>query len=465
MEFKSFVDCLQDGSDFGAFKQFGSAMDAEWVSSALLETGTASIRRRKLPAELAVWLVIGMGLFRDRSVEAVVKHLGLVFAPVGSGSSVGRRTVVPAAISAARARIGPEPLQRIFARSAEVWSSVASEASPWHGLAVYAVDGTTFRVPDTASNREAFCLPASSRGPAAYPQVRAVMLLAARSHIIRAAVFGPCRGKGSGEQSLARQLWDDVPAGSVVILDKGFLSYPVLYRLAAGDATGPKHWLIRAKSGLAMRPVTEFGTGDCLVEVNISAEARADDPTLPKTMRVRAIQYEVEGHEPQLLLTSLVDHARYPALDIAQLYHERWEIELAYDEIKTHMLEREEALRSKTSSAIEQEIWGLLIGYNLVRCRMIEVASDVGLPHNRISFRNTIHLVRIFCLVEAWDDAASKLPARLAQLDEMLTLLLLPSRRPARSFPRHVKIKMSSYKRNRGALADNALESNEEVLK
>ena len=182
-------------------------------------------------------------------------------------------------------------------------------------------------------------------------------------------------------------------------------------------------------------------------------------------MKVRAIQYEVEGHEPQLLLTSLVDHERYPALDVAHLYHERWEIELAYDEIKTHMLEREEALRSKTSSAIEQEIWGLLIGYNLVRCRMLEVASDVGLPHNRISFRNTIHLVRIFCLVEAWDDAASKLPARLAQLDEMLTLLLLPSRRAARSYPRHVKIKMSNYKRNRGTLGSNASESEKEILK
>ena len=204
------------------------------------------------------------------------------------------------------------------------------------------------------------------------------------------AAFGPCRGKGSGEQSLARQLWDDVPAGSLVILDKCFLSYPVLCRLAAGDASAPKHWLIRAKSGLAMRPVSEFGAGDYLMDVDISAEARADDPTLPKTMRVRAIQYEVEGHEPQLLLTSLVD--------------------------------------------------------------------------NRIIFRNTKHLVRIFCLVEAWDDAASKLPARLAQLDEMLTLLLL-SRRAARSYRRDVKIKVSKYERNRGTLGSNALESEKEILK
>lgn len=458
MEFKAFVDCLQDGSDIAAFKQFGGAMDAEWVSSALSETGTASIRRRKLPAEMAVWLVIGMALFRDRSIEAVVKHLGLVFQP-GTGSSVGRTSVVPGAISAARERIGPEPLERIFCRSAEVWSSIAGEASLWRGLSVYAVDGTTFRVPDTSKNREAFGLPGSSRGQAGYPQVRAVTLMAARSHIIRAAAFGPCRGKGTGEQSLARELWDQVPPGSVVILDKGFLSYPALSRLGTSDELGPRHWLIRAKDGLAMRPIAELGDGDCLIELDISAEARRSDPGLPDTMRVRAIRYEVEGHHPQLLFTSLLDHTRYPALDIAHLYHERWEAELAYDEIKTHMLEREEALRSKTPAAITQEIWGLLIAYNLVRCRMLEVASDVGLPHNRISFRNTIHLVRIFCLVGAWDEAPSKIPTRLAELAEMLSLLLLPSRRTARSFPRHVKIKMSSYKRNPGRAAHETLDS------
>ena len=80
------------------------------------------------------------------------------------------------------------------------------------------------------------------------------------------------------------------------------------------------------------------------------------------------------------------------------------------DEIKTHMREREEALRSKTPTSVAQEIWGLLIAYNLVRCRMLEVAHDAGVPQTQVSFRNTIHLVRIFCLVEAWDDAASKLP-------------------------------------------------------
>jgi len=453
MEFNAFVENLQDGFNIEAFKQFGGPLDSDWVRQALAETGTASVRRRKLPAHLAVWLVIGMGLFRDRSIEAVVKHLGLVFSRAGGRAVVNGAAVVPSAIAAARKRLGAEPLQRIFSHSAEVWSAVASEAELWKGLAVYAVDGTTFRVPDTVENLDEFGLPGSSRGQASYPLVRAVTLVAARSHIIRAAAFGPCLGKGTGEQTLARELWDDVPPASVVILDKGFLNYPVLYRLATHDPAtdaAPKHWLIRAKSNLVMRHIKELGDGDSIVEVALPADARREDPAMPKTMQVRAVSYQVDGHEPQLLLTSMLDHERYQALDVAQLYHERWEIELSYDEIKTHMLEREEALRSKTPAAISQEIWGLLIAYNLVRCRMIEVASDIGVPHNRISFRNTIHLVRIFCLVHAWDDAVSKLPARLSALDEMLSLLLLPMRRAERSYPRHVKIKMSSYNRNPG---------------
>ena len=457
MEFNTFVEVLQDGSNIAAFEQFGGPLDVAWITQALSETGTASIRRRKLPAHAAVWLAIGMGLFRDRSIEAVVKHLGLVFSPTAGRSAVGNGSVAPAAISAARARIGDKPLQQIFNRSAEVWSAVASEAELWRGLAVYAVDGTTFRVPDTVSNREEFGLPGTSRGQAGYPQVRVVTLVAARSHIIRAAALGPCRGKGTGEQTLARELWDDVPPNSVVILDKGFLNYSVLWRLGVNDEgseDGPRHWLIRAKSGLKMRQVTTLNERDSIVELTLSREARLADPTLPATMQVRAIRYEIEGHEPRLLLTSLLDATRYPAHDVADLYHERWEVELSYNEIKTHMLEREEALRSKTPATVTQEIWGLLIAYNLVRYRMVEVASDVRLPHNQVSFRNTIHLIRIFCLVEAWDNAASKLPARLAALDEMLNLLLLPERRARQSYPRHVKIKMSNYKRNPGRLDD-----------
>lgn len=458
MSLNTFVQVLHEASDSVTFERFGSPLDAAWVRDALEETGTASVRRRKLPAEMAVWLVIGMALFRDRSIVEVVKHLGLVFSRHGKGPAVGRRSVAPSAIPQARARIGEEPLRHIFEASGRAWSEAASNEEPWHGLAIYGVDGSTFRVPDSPTNRSAFGLPGTGRGQAAYPQVRVVTLTAARSHIIRAARLGPCKGKGTGEQTLALELWEAVPEDSVVLLDKGFLNYGVLYGLHHGsgdEGRRNRHWCIRAKDNLKWRVVEDLGDGDMLVEVATSSTARHQHPGLPRTMRARAIRYQVEGHKPQMLLTSMLDPERFPALDIARLYHERWELELSYDEIKTHMLERQETLRSKSPPAVRQELWGTLIAFNLVRCRMQEVAHEAGVPPTRVSFRHAVHLIRILCLVEAWTDAPSNLPKHLAGLRSMLSLLILPERRSERAYERHVKIRTSKYKRNPGRPAHN----------
>ena len=115
------------------------------------------------------------------------------------------------------------------------------------------------------------------------------------------------------------------------------------------------------------------------------------------------------------------------------------------------MLERQEALRSKKAEGIRQEIWGILLAYNLVRKEMLEVANQAGVEPRRISFRHALQLIRIFCMVEAWACAPGNLPKRLSShLDTMADLLILPERRPERRYKRHVKIKMSSYKRNPG---------------
>jgi hypothetical protein len=167
-------------------------------------------------------------------------------------------------------------------------------------------------------------------------------------------------------------------------------------------------------------------------------------------MIVRAVRYQVKGYRPQTLLTSLIDAERYPAPEIAALYHERWEIELGYDEIKTHMLERQEALRSKLPEGVEQEIWGIAIAYNLVRKEMLAVAEEAGVAPTRISFLHSLQFIRVFCYVEAWTISPGNIPKRLAALRESLHLLILPERRTERRYKRHVKIKMSKFKRNTG---------------
>jgi hypothetical protein len=436
-----------------SFERFGGVLDARWIDDALEETGTASVRRRKLPAALVVWLVIGMALFRDRSIQEVVAHLGVVL-PSGKRQRAGvGKTVAPSAIPQGRYRVGAAPVEALFERTALTWANAAADQHRWRGLALYGVDGTTLRVPDTEENRAAFGLPGTGRRQSGYPQVRLVTLMALRSHLIAAAPAGPCRGKKTGECTLAQELWSKVPDQSLVIIDRGFLDYGLFFRLSHddnGQITGRKHWLVRAKKNLRWKTLKALGEGDELVELSLSHHARAKDPGLPKAMNARAIRYHVKGYRPQTLLTSLVDADRYPATEVAALYHERWEIEIGYDEIKTHMLEREEALRSKKPEGVRQELWGIVLAYNLVRQEMLTVAEQAGVEPTRISFRHALQLIRVFCLVEAWTSAPANLPKRLDSHHEMLGLLILAERRPERRYNRHIKIKMSGYKRNPG---------------
>lgn len=450
-----------------SFERFASHLDVEWVETALLDSGTATVRRRRIPSQHVVWLVIGMALFRDRCIQEVVSHLHLVLPRFRKAGEKKReaQAYAPSAITQARYRVGAAPLEMLFAQTALHWSAAAADSDRWRGLALYGVDGTTLRIPDTEINRKTFGLPGTGRGQSGYPQVRLVALMALRSHLMAATAFGPYSGKKTGECTLAKQLWPQVPEQSLLIVDRNFLDYGLLFGLShdysTGEVNGDKHWLIRTKKNTRWKTVKVLGDGDELVELKISRQARLKDPELPKTMVVRAVRYQVRGYRPQTLLTSLVDAKQYPALEFARLYHERWEIELGYDEVKTHMLERQEALRSKKPEGVRQEIWGILLAYNLVRKEMLDVAEAAGLPPIRISFRHALQLIRVFCLVEAWTMAPGNIPKRLAGMMEMMQLLILPERRSERRYKRHVKIKMSKYKRNPDRQAQKSAKSEE----
>ena len=430
------------GERAASFELFSETLEPAWIAQALSATGTASIRRRKLPAEYVVWLVIGMGLLRDRSIREVVRHLDLVL-PTGPR----RETVSGSAIVQARERLGPQPLAALFAQAAAVWGPAAADAERWRGLAVYGVDGTTLRVPDTPENEAAFGRVATRwESTGGYPLLRLVALMVLRRHVLTGLAFGAFH---ESELALAATLWPQLPDASLVILDRAFSVYALFHQL--GDATRQRHWLTRAKTGrtaLRRRAVERLGPGDELVELYPSHESRRVHRDLPPTLRVRAIRYHHRGFRPQTLLTSLLNPVAYPATEIVALYHERWELELGFDEVKTHTLEREEALRSKTPARITQEVWGLALGYNLVRLAMARVAARARVPPVRISFRHALQFIRLFWLT-AWTTSPGVLPRRLEALHEELALLILPERRPRRRFPRAVKIKMSNYPRKR----------------
>ena len=426
-----------------SFEQFQEAIDPEWIADALAATGKASLRRRKFPAEYVVWLVIGMALFLDRAIAQVVQHLDLVL-PTARGA---RGRVTNGAIVHARDRLGPAPLAALFRRTAGVWAGAAAEATRWRRLAVFGLDGTTLRLADTAENAATFGRPGTSRGGAAagYPQLRCVVLSVLRHHVVAAAKFGPYR---TSELELAAALWSELPGQSLVILDRGFAAYALFHRL--GDRAHERHWLVRARGGpcaLHWTRVQRLGPGDELVDLAPSHGTRAAHRELPPTLRVRAIHVRGRGFRPYVVLTSLLDPAKYPAAELAALYHERWELELTFDELKTHTLGRAETLRSKAPARVEQELWGLLLAYNLVRLIMARAAERADVPPLRLSYWNAVLLIRGFWQ-SAWHLPPGTLARHLDTLLEQLALLVLPERR-SRRYPRAVKIKMSNYPRKR----------------
>ncbi len=170
---------------------------------------------------------------------------------------------------------------------------------------------------------------------------------------------------------------------------------------------------------------------------------RFKHPELPAKLHVRVIRYRRAGFKTRTLITSLLDPKRYPAREVAELYHARWELELAYDEIKTQALERQEALRSQSPERVRQELLGLMIAYNLVRREMEGMALRLKLPANRISFQATLMMMRdLFC----WAEVASpgKLPSMLAEMRLKLEAFVLPPRR-ARRYPRVTKLRTAKY--------------------
>jgi hypothetical protein len=428
-----------EGSSTRSLDALQADLSDEVIRSALREAGHETQRRRRLPAEAVVWLVIGMALFRDRCIEAVAEHLRI-------GRALDDESgPAKSALMQARSRVGPEPLATVFAYTATEWAMKSAAHDAWRGLSVFAVDGTTLRVADTARNEEEFGRPGSSRpeGPAGYPQVRLVAIMSVRSHLIASARLAPYK---MGETTMAKELWALLPNESITIMDRGFTDHSIFHEIAERPASN-RHFLIRATKSTKVRLIKRLGPGDELVELTLSRKARERDPTAPESMLLRMVHYQRKGFDAQRLLTSLVDAKKYPASEIRELYHERWELELGYDELKTHTLEREETLRSKTPDAVVQEVWGLLVAYNLVRHQMARFAEEHGLSPRQISYRGALLLVRNTCLCAA--TGVGSVRKLLATMDAEMRLLVLPERRERR-YARAVKIKMSNYPRNAG---------------
>ena len=234
-------------------------------------------------------------------------------------------------------------------------------------------------MPDTPENVTTFGRPASPDGTGAgYPQVRLVALLSLRHHLLAAAAVGASR---TGELALARKVWDALPDHAVVILDRGFCSYALFHALS--DPIRDRHWLVRARDGrppCSARSSSASRRAMSWWSCNRPASPAPSTPTSRPRSGCAPSGSSAAASAPTGSSPRCCNPATPPAADLAALYHDRWELELAFDELKTHTLDRAEALRSKAPARVEQEVWGLLLAYNLVRLVMSRAAPRAGVP-------------------------------------------------------------------------------------
>lgn len=405
----------------------------EWIERAVQATGTASIRRRRLPAEQVVWLVIALAMYRHWSISEVLDNLDLAL------PNEATPFVSKSAVAQARQRVGDAPLAWLFEQTARAWCQHDADAHAFKGLSLWAMDGTTLRTADSPANREHFGAQVYASGKlASYPQVRAVTLTAIPTHLVASIGFGRY---DTNEMLYAKDLLPQIPDDSLTVFDKGFLAAEILCGLTANGHN--RHFLIPAKSNTCWE-VMDGTADDATVRMRVSPQARKKCSALPEFWEARAIRAIDARGRTRILLTSLRDRRRFKPADIVACYERRWQIETSYRELKQSMLGTELTLRSRTVEGVYQEIWGALIAYNLIRREIASAAFEVKLEPTDISFVRAFHVIQHEMMWAAVTPAFAKLPACLQRLRERLKAL--PNgKRPGRKCDRAVKSRPLRY--------------------
>lgn len=406
---------------------FSRTIDPEWIHLALNACQKASIRTRRLPADQAVWLVLMMGLLRDLSIKDICHHLDIVLQP-----DDGYRPLAPSALTAARQRLGEAPLRYLFHACNEAWLSDALGNDTFHGLHVLSVDGTLFRTPDSPENAASFGFIDPSSGT--FPQVRMVALMATHSHMLLDAAFG---GVAEGELTLAQRLLSAAPDHSLTLFDRCYFSAAFLLEWQqAGTQT---HWLTPVKNKLRYEVIECYSDYDMLIEMPVSPQARRTAPHLPAFWRARMVSYVSGGGKGKItgFLTSMTDPVAWPTEDLLRIYWERWEIEMGYGELKRRQLKGEVTLRSRFAEGVKQELWGILIPYNLLRKEMVAIAGEAKVNPTRISFMAALNLL-VSQVRVCGKGAAGNIPKHLKAMRENVKAFILPEKRKHRRYDRSV---------------------------
>jgi hypothetical protein len=418
----------------------------ETIGSVLTRSGRRSRRIRRLPAPAVVWLVIAIGLWSDLDIPAIWRQV------VGTLRSLflvlnARRPPCKSALSQARARLGPAVMRQLFVATSGPIAVDQTRGAFYRGMRVMAIDGVRFEMPDTPANAAAFGRPGTRRNgqliEGAYPQIHTILLAEAGTHMVVEACIK--RGKRS-EFNAATTLLRAAPSGCLVLQDRGFYGYRPLAEAVRCGA----HVLGRVGNHVVFERTGTLEDGSYRAVIYPS---RQDHRHRTNALTVRVIEYTLDepnrtGHgERHRLVTTLLDPTMYPAKELVVLYHQRWEIEIGNDELKTHQLHRQVHLRSRTPCGILQEVYGILLAYNAVRFLCHEAALSVDIDPRRLSFIHTVRVVRETApLMRA--APACRLPVLYAAMIRHIAQGRLPPRQE-RINPRVVKKKMSNFAKKR----------------
>jgi hypothetical protein len=364
------------------------------VQAIIDECGKSSRRIRDLPSAVVVFYVLALNLFPGIGYQSVLRWLLSGLQWLGNGSL---RISGKGALSAARQRLGADPMRRLHQQMAVPLADPALSGCYWKGMHTVALDGSTLALQDTKSNSAHFGRSSNQNGAAAYPMARFVALAETGTHLIFAAELG---GYRKSEIKLTEKLLSRLQPGMLCLADRLFPGYALWKKAAATGA----HLLWRAKATLKLERIEQLSDGSWLARWSRSSKKPRGKP---ESLVVRVIEYRLKQagqHEEAVgaqgkqevyrLLTTILDPEKAPATELAEFYPQRWEIELTFNEGKRILRRGRITLRSKVAELVEQEFWGLLLAHYLVRKMMAQAALKRGIDPDEISYQGSVEILK-----------------------------------------------------------------------
>jgi hypothetical protein len=356
------------------------------IRQALEATGRVDARACLLTHEVVLWVVLAMGIFTDVPIRQVFK--------LCRRTRPGEPSPHRSSLCVARKRLGVAPVRHLFEQVVRPLARPGTPGAFAFGLRLMGIDGTVLDVPDSDANAAAFDRPSGMRGDGAFPQVRKLSLVELGTH---AEIGIAIKSIRCGERTMVEALLRHLAPGMLLLLDQGFFSEK-LWRKLVGRGVSV---LARATAQMILDPIRHLPDGSYLAKIYKGDYNRRKDRD---GVVVRVIRYTLDdpqraGHgEEHVLITTLLDDATYPAMDLIVMYHQRWEHELTFDEQKTHQDPRRATkptpLRSETPAGVIQEIHALSLAHFVIRALMSEAAATADLDPDRLSFTGCFQILK-----------------------------------------------------------------------